>query len=103
MKKLGILGGMGPLATQLLYKMIIENTVASKDQEHIDMIILNHSTIPDRTEAIKSGNVEKILGILTDDAKFLEKGGCTSIAIFQTKKDEDGMYYFEVWTNKITS
>lgn len=27
--------------------------------------------------------------------------GCTSIAIFQTKKDEDGMYYFEVWTNKI--
>ena len=81
MKKLGILGGMGPLATQLLYRMIIENTVASKDQEHIDMIILNHSTIPDRTEAIKSGNVEKILGILTDDAKFLEKGGCTSIAI----------------------
>ena len=81
MKKLGILGGMGPLATQLLYRMIIENTVASKDQEHIDMIILNHSTIPDRTEAIKSGDVEGIIKILTDDAKFLENGGCSFIAI----------------------
>ena len=79
MKKLGILGGMGPLATQLLYRMIIENTVASKDQEHIDMIILNHSTIPDRTEAIKSGDVEGIIKILTDDAKFLENGGCSFI------------------------
>ena len=81
MKKLGILGGMGPLATQLLYRMIIENTVASKDQEHIDMIILNHATIPDRTEAIKSGNVEEVIEILTKDAKFLEDGGCTAIAI----------------------
>lgn len=31
------------------------------------------------------------------------EAGYTSIAIFQTKKDKDGMYYFEVWTNKITS
>ena len=32
-----------------------------------------------------------------------KEAGCTSIAIFQTKKDKDGIYYFEVWTNKITS
>ena len=81
MKKLGILGGMGPLATQLLYKMIIENTEASCDQEHIDMVILNHSTIPDRTQAIKSGNFDEILNILTTDARFLENSGCTAIAI----------------------
>jgi len=31
------------------------------------------------------------------------EAGYTSIAIFQKKKDKDGMYYFEVWTNKITS
>ena len=81
MKKLGILGGMGPLATQLLYKMIIENTEASCDQEHINMIILNHATIPDRTTAIKSGNFDDILAVLTADAKFLEQSGCTAIAI----------------------
>ena len=27
--------------------------------------------------------------------------GCTSIAIFQAKKYKDGMYCFEVWTNKV--
>jgi len=81
MKKLGILGGMGPLATQLLYKMIIENTEASCDQEHINMIILNHATIPDRTQAIKSGNFDEILNVLTTDAIFLENSGCTAIAI----------------------
>ncbi len=81
MAKLGILGGMGPMATQLLYKMIIENTVASCDQEHINMIILNHAEIPDRTEAIKSGNTEKLFGILSGDVAMLRQNGCTAIAI----------------------
>lgn len=81
MGKLGILGGMGPLATQLLYKMIIENTAASCDQEHINMIILNHATIPDRTAAIKSGKTKGVLDILLKDAAMLENNGCTAIAI----------------------
>ena len=41
-KTLGIIGGMGPLATQVLYKRIIDRTEASCDQEHLDMIILSH-------------------------------------------------------------
>ncbi len=81
MHKLGILGGMGPMATQLLYRMIIENTKASSDQEHIDMIILNHATIPDRTASIKSGNTEEIISVLSCDIKMLAENGCTRIAI----------------------
>ncbi len=81
MAKLGILGGMGPMATQLLYKMIIENTEAACDQEHIDMIILNHAGIPDRTAAIKSGMTNELLEILLGDVKMLEDNGCTAIAI----------------------
>ena len=81
MSKLGVLGGMGPLATQLLYKMIIENTEASCDQEHIDMIILSHAKIPDRTTAIKSGNTKEVFHALLDDIIMLGKNGCTAIAI----------------------
>ncbi len=81
MSKLGVLGGMGPLATQLLYKMIIENTEASCDQEHIDMIILSHAKIPDRTAAIKSGNTKEVFHALLDDIIMLGKNGCTAIAI----------------------
>lgn len=81
MGKLGIIGGMGPMATQLLYKRIIEKTDAACDQEHIDMIILNHSTIPDRTTAIKSGDTGKVFSLILNDAKMLQDNGVTAIAI----------------------
>ena len=52
-KTLGILGGMGPLATSKLFDKILLLTDASSDQEHLDIIIYNKSTIPDRTKFIK--------------------------------------------------
>lgn len=33
---IGIIGGMGPMASQLFYEMITEHTVAEKDQDHIN-------------------------------------------------------------------
>lgn len=81
MKKLGIIGGMGPLATQLMYREITEKTDASCDQEHIDMMILSHASMPDRTEAIRSGNTREVKRLLLEDARFLEKNGMSVIAI----------------------
>lgn len=52
MKRLGIIGGLGPMATALYMKMIIEMTDAQNDQEHIEMIIYNCPQIPDRTNYI---------------------------------------------------
>lgn len=49
---LGILGGMGPAATSDIYRRIIELTPASKDQEHLHVIIDSNSQIPDRTQYI---------------------------------------------------
>ena len=39
MKKLGVLGGMGPAATAEFYKRLVEQTPASCDQEHIPVVI----------------------------------------------------------------
>lgn len=80
-KVLGVIGGMGPLATQLFYKMVIDKTEAHCDQEHVDMIIFSHATLPDRTQAIKNGKVEELFSLLLKDAKALEENGATSIAI----------------------
>jgi aspartate racemase len=80
-KLLGVVGGMGPLATQLFYRKLIEKTDASSDQEHIDMIIYNHASMPDRTEAIRSGQTEELFRLLLEDAKKLEESGVTTIAI----------------------
>ncbi len=49
---LGIVGGMGPLATCELFRKIIELTDADKDQDHLHIIIDNNTKIPDRTDYI---------------------------------------------------
>ena len=54
-KTLGIIGGMGPLATADLFKKIVEHTEASCDQEHIHILIDNNTNIPDRTKALLDG------------------------------------------------
>lgn len=81
MCKLGVIGGMGPMATQLFYKNVIEMTDAKADQEHIDMIILSHASVPDRTTAIKSGDTDKVFNVLLNDAKMLEENNVSAIAI----------------------
>ena len=81
-KRLGILGGMGPLATYTLYKNIIESTPVQKDQDHINMVILNASYIPDRTEGILRGSsCESPLPHLLNGIKTLENAGCDLIAV----------------------
>lgn len=81
MYKLGIIGGMGPDATVLLYDRIIKKTKADCDQEHIDFIILNHSSIPDRTSAILKGGEEKVIDAIASDLSMLEKCGVSYAAI----------------------
>ena len=51
-KIVGIIGGMGPLATADFFKKIVLNTKANIDQEHIKVLIDNNTDIPDRTSAI---------------------------------------------------
>lgn len=80
-KILGIIGGMGPLATQEFYKMVIERTDAERDQDHINTIILSHATLPDRTKAVKEGRVEEFAKFLEEDIKLLEEMGACAAAI----------------------
>ncbi|MCI8645334.1 MAG: amino acid racemase [Firmicutes bacterium] len=80
-KVLGVIGGMGPLASQLFYKMVIEKTDAQRDQDHINMIILSHATMPDRTEAIKEGRLEELLLRFSQDLQLLQESGADYAAI----------------------
>lgn len=51
-KTIGIIGGMGPMATCDLMKKIIDHTDATCDQEHIRICVDSNTNIPDRTAAI---------------------------------------------------
>lgn len=80
-QKLGIIGGLGPAASAFFYNRITEHTVASCDQEHLDILLFSHATIPDRTAAIESGDDEELLRLLDEDLKTLETLGAANIAI----------------------
>lgn len=50
---IGILGGMGPLATVDFVGKIIASTPATSDQEHVPLLIASIPQIPDRTRAFR--------------------------------------------------
>ena len=81
---LGIIGGMGPMASAVFYDMISSKTDASCDQENLDLILLSHAGMPDRTRAILSkdeAQIEAVRSKLYADAMFLQNAGCTAIAV----------------------
>ncbi len=74
MKTIGILGGMGPLASADLYQKITKNTCASKDQEHLHILIDSNPAIPDRTGFLLSGGEDPLPELLRTLHR-LEKAG----------------------------
>ena len=81
MKTLGIIGGVGPLATMYYGDKIVRMTDAEKDQDHINMIILNDTTIPDRTDYILDHTQTDPVPYLIKDAIQLEMMGADIITI----------------------
>ena len=80
-QKLGVLGGMGPQATQVFYQFGLGRTDAVRDQDHLPALILSDTKVPDRTRAILSGETEELYQRLLGDARLLARCGCTAIAI----------------------
>ena len=78
---LGIVGGLGPLASSYLYEMITKKTKATKDQEHLNIAILSYAKTPDRTAYILNESSDSPFPYLLDNCKILEKLGVKMISI----------------------
>ena len=59
-KVIGILGGMGPLATADLFQKITLHTVAACDQAHPRVCIDSNTDIADRTAALLHGGEDPV-------------------------------------------
>ncbi|NIR48677.1 amino acid racemase [candidate division KSB1 bacterium] len=79
-KTIGVLGGMGPEATVLFFRRLVELTPAERDQDHIPIIVYNNPQTPDRTEAV-FGRGESPLLALIKGASILQKAGSDLICI----------------------
>jgi aspartate racemase len=76
----GVLGGVGPAATVLFMHRLVELTEAHRDQDHVDLLVWQHGSIPDRS-AFLLGHGESPEPVLVADAVALERAGARFIAI----------------------
>ncbi|MCP4626789.1 MAG: amino acid racemase [bacterium] len=90
-KTIGILGGMGPEATVDCFDKIIRNTPATKDQDHLRVVIDSNPAVPDRTAAI-IGDGESPVPAMVAGCRALQRAGadfiiipCVSAHFFLTK------------------
>lgn len=76
----GVLGGLGPAATVHFMHRLVELTDAHRDQDHVDLIVWQHGSIPDRS-AFLLGHGESPEPVLVSDAVALERAGARFLAI----------------------
>ncbi len=79
-KTVGVIGGLGPLATLDFFDRVLKRTRAVKEQEHLRLIIDNNTKIPDRN-AFMRGEGPSPGPALAASAKGLEVAGAEVIVM----------------------
>ncbi|HZH46555.1 MAG TPA: amino acid racemase [Roseococcus sp.] len=77
---LGVLGGMGPLASADFMRQLTLLTPAERDQDHVPAMLWSDPRVPDRTLARLAGGEDPLPALLRG-LRALEAAGCGVIAI----------------------
>jgi len=80
-RRVGILGGMGPQATVLLMARVIARTEALDDGDHVPLIVDNNTQVPSRIKAILEKSGADPGPTLAEMAGRLATGGAEALAM----------------------
>lgn len=80
-KTLGILGGLGPMATAYLYEQITRMTDAASDQAHMEILLFSHPAIPDRTAFLLGQSTADPVPELIATGRRLVNAGAQVLAV----------------------
>lgn len=81
MKRLGVIGGLGPLATAYFYELVTKMTEVERDQDHIEILLHSKPSIPDRTGFIIGKSPDSPLPEMIRIGQELAAAGADWIAI----------------------
>lgn len=81
LRRVGILGGMGPEATVLLMARVIAATPARDDSDHIPLIVDQNPQVPSRISALIEGTGADPAPVLSAMARRLENAGAEALAM----------------------
>ncbi|MCT2178728.1 amino acid racemase [Brachybacterium muris] len=77
----GVLGGLGPAATAVFLDLLVRATDAGTDQEHLDLLVSQHSSTPDRTARILDPTAADPGPVIARDAVMLERAGARLLVL----------------------
>lgn len=80
-KKLGIIGGLGPMASAQFMELLTAMTDAGTDQEHIEAILYSRPSTPDRTAFLLGRSEEDPFPVMRESGHMLEQMGAQVLAI----------------------
>jgi aspartate racemase len=78
---LGVIGGLGPMASAYFTELLTAMTDAKRDQDHLKMMMYSVPSLPDRTEYILGRSTESPLPGLVEAGKTLSEAGVECLAI----------------------
>ena len=78
---LGILGGLGPMASIYFCEMLISHTSAQRDSDHLNFLLSSRADTPDRSSFILGRSSADPTPAMTEEALRLERAGANIIAI----------------------
>lgn len=80
-KKLGVIGGLGPMATAYFMELLTRMSDAKTDQEHMEVLIYSKPSIPDRTRYILGESAESPLPDMVSAGEKLREAGADLLAV----------------------
>src|SRR5690348_3990253 len=81
MDMVGVLGGVGPLASAEFLRTIYEFGIRQREQDSPRVIMYSDPSFPDRTESLLSGETEQLLARLTAALQRLCDAGASRIIV----------------------
>ncbi|MDC6168561.1 aspartate/glutamate racemase family protein [Paucibacter sp. XJ19-41] len=70
----GVLGGMGPLASLDFMHKMLAATPAARDQEHVPVVLSSIPQVPDRTEAFRGEGDSPLAAMLASGRRLRDAG-----------------------------
>lgn len=80
-RRVGILGGMGPLATVMLMQRLIAAVAATDDGDHIPLIVDQNPQVPSRLRRLIDGTGDDPAPVLAAMAARLQGAGAEALAM----------------------
>jgi len=81
MRRVGIIGGMGPEATILIMQKVLAGVRATDDADHVPLIVDQNPQVPSRIRHLIEGTGEDPGPVLADMARRLVAGGAEALAM----------------------